>query len=79
MMYRAALGQEIGYKKRHEDGAHPQEDWHMWDKMQERGASVASLKEGLLYYRRHRENFLKYTEEIMAMTEAEIEIETITD
>ncbi|MFO7748190.1 MAG: hypothetical protein R6V42_10310, partial [Orrella sp.] len=27
---------------------------------------VASLKEGLLYYRRHRENFLKYTHEIMA-------------
>lgn len=69
MMYRTTLGQEIGYKKRHEDGAHPQEDWHLWDKMQEQGASVASLKEGLLYYRRHRENFLKYTHEIMAQND----------
>jgi hypothetical protein len=28
--------------------------------MQEQGASVSSIQEGLLYYRRHRENFLKY-------------------
>ena len=79
MMYRVSLGQEIGYKKRHEDGDHPWEDWHLWDKMQERGASVASLKEGLLYYRRHRENFLKYTEEFMALTEAQVESETETE
>ena len=60
MMYRTALGQKIGYKKRYEDGAHPQEDWNLWDKMRELGASVSSIQEGLLYYRRHRENFLKY-------------------
>ena len=60
MMYRTSLGQKIGYKKRFKDGAHPQEDWNLWDKMLEQGASVASLKEGLLFYRRHRENFLKY-------------------
>ena len=63
MMYRTALGQKIGYKKRYEDGAHPQEDWNLWDKMLEQGATVASLKEGLLFYRRHRENFLKYSNE----------------
>jgi hypothetical protein len=28
--------------------------------MLEQGATVSSVKEGLLYYRRHRENFLKY-------------------
>jgi glycosyltransferase involved in cell wall biosynthesis len=60
MMYRTAFGQKIGYKKRYEDGAHPQEDWNLWDKMIEQDATVASLKEGLLFYRRHRENFLKY-------------------
>jgi glycosyltransferase involved in cell wall biosynthesis len=60
MMYRTSLGQRIGYKKRHEDGAHPQEDWNLWDKMLEQGATVASVKEGLLFYRRHKENFLKY-------------------
>ncbi|BDX21379.1 hypothetical protein TUM22923_07000 [Polynucleobacter sp. TUM22923] len=60
MMYRTVLAQKIGYKKRFHDGIHPQEDWHLWDKMLEQGASVSSVKEGLLFYRRHRENFLKY-------------------
>ena len=65
MMYRTAFGQKIGYQKRFEDGAHPQEDWNLWDKMIEQGATVASLKEGLLFYRRHRENFLKYSHETL--------------
>jgi glycosyltransferase involved in cell wall biosynthesis len=63
MMYRTSFGQKIGYKKRYEDGAHPQEDWNIWDKMIEQDATVTSLKEGLLFYRRHRENFLKYSHE----------------
>ena len=61
MMYRTAFGQRIGYKKRYEDGVHPQEDWNLWDKMLEQGATVTSIKKGLLFYRRHRENFLKYS------------------
>lgn len=60
MMYRTTLGQKVGYKQRYADGIHPQEDWNLWDKMREQGASVDSLNEGLLFYRRHRENFLKY-------------------
>jgi glycosyltransferase involved in cell wall biosynthesis len=71
MMYRTAFGQKIGYKKRYEDGAHPQEDWNLWDKMIEKGATVASLKEGLLFYRRHRENFLKYPHEAALTPELE--------
>jgi len=63
MMYRTTFGQKIGYKKRYENGLHPQEDWNLWDRMLEQGASVASIKEGLLFYRRHRENFLKYSPE----------------
>jgi len=63
MMYRTSFGQKIGYKKRYEDGAHPQEDWNLWDKMIEQDATVTSLKEGLLFYRRHRENFLRYSHE----------------
>jgi len=54
---------KIGYKKRYKNGRHPQEDWNLWDKMLEQGATVASLQEGLLFYRRHRENFLKYETE----------------
>ena len=60
MLYRTAFGQRIGYQRRFEDGEHPQEDWNLWDKMLEQQATVASLKEGLLFYRRHRENHLKY-------------------
>jgi glycosyltransferase involved in cell wall biosynthesis len=72
MLYRTALGQKIGYKKRYEDGAHPQEDWNLWDKLLEQGATVASLKEGLLFYRRHRENFLKYSHEALQSEELDI-------
>ena len=72
MMYRTARGQKIGYKKRHKDGAHPQEDWSLWDKMLEQGASVASIKEGLLFYRRHRENFLKYPHETSLLAELKL-------
>ncbi|CAM8656576.1 WcaA Glycosyltransferases involved in cell wall biogenesis [Comamonadaceae bacterium] len=60
MLYRTAFGQRIGYQRRFENGEHPQEDWNLWDKMLEQQATVASLKEGLLFYRRHRENHLKY-------------------
>jgi glycosyltransferase involved in cell wall biosynthesis len=60
MLYRTSMGKKIGYEKRFEDGHHPQEDWNLWDKMLELGATVTSLQEGLLFYRRHRENFLKY-------------------
>ncbi len=69
MMYRTALAQKIGYKRRYADGVHAQEDWNLWDKMLEQGASVASLQEGLLYYRRHRENFLKYDHLIEVLEE----------
>jgi len=69
MMYRTSLGQQVGYKERYADGIHPQEDWNLWDKMREQGATVASLNEGLLYYRRHRENFLKYDHLVDALEE----------
>lgn len=72
MMYRTSFGQKIGYKKRYEDGAHPQEDWNLWDKMIEQDATVTSLKEGLLFYRRHRENFLKYPHEASRTPELEV-------
>jgi glycosyltransferase involved in cell wall biosynthesis len=74
MMYRTALGQKIGYKKRYEDGAHPQEDWNLWDQMLQKGATVASLKEGLLFYRRHREIFLKYSHEALQSKELQVNL-----
>lgn len=71
MLYRTALGKEIGYQNRFVN-AHPQEDWNLWDKMMEQGASVASIKEGLLFYRRHRENFLKYDPASLAVKELDL-------
>jgi glycosyltransferase involved in cell wall biosynthesis len=64
MMYRTELGKQVGYKKKHLDRKHPQEDSNLWDQMIAMGASVSSIQEGLLFYRRHRENYLKYTPEI---------------
>ena len=60
MMYRTSIGQQAGYK-RHEDfpeGDAACEDWALWDKMLELGATVSHVEEPLLYYRRHRENFI---------------------
>lgn len=62
VMYKTSLAKQIGFSNN--NGIHPQEDWNLWDQMIKRGASVSSINEGLLYYRRHRENFLKYTTEI---------------
>ena len=72
MMYRTSFGQKIGYKKRYKDGVHPQEDWNLWDKMIDQSAAVANLKEGLLFYRRHRENFLKYSHETSVLSTSEV-------
>jgi glycosyltransferase involved in cell wall biosynthesis len=61
MMYRTKFGQRVRYENRFTDTmSHPQEDWRLWDKMLASGASVSSIPQGLLFYRRHRENFLKY-------------------
>jgi glycosyltransferase involved in cell wall biosynthesis len=61
MLYKTALGQQIGYTR--SAFIHPQEDWNLWDQMIKGGASIGSLQQGLLYYRRHKENFLKYCNE----------------
>ena len=61
MMYKTNLGKRIKYEKRFPNSSsHSQEDWRLWDLMLASGASVSSISEGLLFYRRHRENFLKY-------------------
>lgn len=62
MMYRTSVGLKFGYQSSNQ--IHPQEDWNLWDQMIQNGASVSSLQEGLLYYRRHRENFLKYSQAV---------------
>jgi glycosyltransferase involved in cell wall biosynthesis len=60
MLYRTKLGQEIGYKKRDENSTHTEEDWNMWNEMIKKNARIMRIPQAFLYYRRHRENFLKY-------------------
>jgi hypothetical protein len=43
--------------------------------MREQGASVSSIQEGLLYYRCHRENFLKYGDADYAPHLQELELQ----
>jgi GT2 family glycosyltransferase len=57
IMYRTSLGQAAGYAAK--DGQkNACEDWELWDRMLAGGATVTHLNEPLLYYRRHRENFI---------------------
>ena len=60
MVYRTSLGQAAGYAPRegHENTRTTCEDWELWDRMLDIGAHVAHIAEPLLYYRRHRENFI---------------------
>jgi glycosyltransferase involved in cell wall biosynthesis len=57
MMYRTSFGQAAGYARR-EGGVNTEEDHVLWDRMLEMGARRFHLSEPLLYYRRHRENFI---------------------
>ncbi|WP_028604871.1 glycosyltransferase family 2 protein [Ottowia thiooxydans] len=60
MLYRTEVGRKVGYARR--PGAHanhPEEDWNLWNGMIAAGATVTHVDQALLYYRRHRENFLK--------------------
>jgi glycosyltransferase involved in cell wall biosynthesis len=60
MLYKTSIGQKFGYKKNNELSKYTEEDWNLWNKMIEYGAKVSYVNEGLLFYRRHKENFLKY-------------------
>jgi glycosyltransferase involved in cell wall biosynthesis len=60
MLYRTKLGQEIGYKQRLQNSSHTEEDWNLWNEMIKRNAKIVRIPDAFLYYRRHRENFLKY-------------------
>ena len=58
MLYNTKLAQRIGYTRR-EGSNNTEEDWSLWDNMISAGATVSHVPQGLLYYRKHRENFNK--------------------
>jgi len=60
MLYRTSLGKKIGYKKRVADAKYTEEDWSLWIEMTKMNARIGYVPQALLFYRRHRENFLKY-------------------
>jgi hypothetical protein len=57
MMYNTKLAQSIGYQAT--GGIHSQEDLFLYNGFKRAGAKMEWVKKGLLYYRRHRENFIK--------------------
>ena len=59
MLYKVDLAKEVGgYSSRTQPRT--DEDHNLWNKMVNQGASVSHVQQGLLYYRRHKENFYKY-------------------
>lgn len=57
MMYNTKIAQSIGYKETGD--IHPQEDLFLYNGFNKLRAKIVWVQEGLLYYRRHRENFIK--------------------
>ena len=57
MLYNANIAKSVGYAA--SGGSNSEEDLVLWQRMLGAGATVSHINEGLLYYRRHRENFIK--------------------
>lgn len=61
MLYRTELAKSVGGYSIYKEGLHQTlEDLSLWNKMIQANAKVTHIKQGLLYYRHHRENFNKY-------------------
>ena len=58
MMYNTQMAQEVGYCKYPDAHYGDAEDYNLWTELIKKNAKVKYLKEALLYYRRHRENFI---------------------
>lgn len=60
MLYKVKLAKGVGGYAKNNTSIRTDEDLNLWDKMTKAGAVVKHLGQGLLYYRRHNENFYKY-------------------
>jgi glycosyltransferase involved in cell wall biosynthesis len=60
MMYNVKMAKKVGGYAKNNTSERTDEDLNLWDKMLKEGAVVTHFKQGLLYYRRHKENFNKY-------------------
>ena len=62
IMYKTSLGKEIGYKRREGASYGDEEDYRLWLELEKRNANIKYIPEALLYYRRHRENTIRFWE-----------------
>ena len=60
MLYNAELARKVGGYAHNRTSDRTDEDLNLWEKLRKGGAQVAHINQGLLYYRRHKENFNKY-------------------
>ena len=60
MMYDVKLALSVGGYEHNRTSPRSDEDLNLWNKLKLAGANVSHVSQGLLYYRRHRENFNKY-------------------
>lgn len=60
MLYRTELAKSLGGYEHNRTSDKTDEDMNLWNKFLKAGAKVGHVEQGLLYYRRHKENFNKY-------------------
>jgi glycosyltransferase involved in cell wall biosynthesis len=60
MMFDTKFALNAGGYEHNKTSSRTDEDLNLWNKMKYAGASISHINQGLLYYRRHRENFNKY-------------------
>jgi glycosyltransferase involved in cell wall biosynthesis len=60
MLYNVRLAKSLGGYQHNRTSDKTDEDLNLWNKMTAANASIKYVGEGLLYYRRHKENFNKY-------------------
>ena len=60
MLYNTYLAKKVGGYAINPGGVNSEEDWVLWNRMVSAKATISHVSEGLLYYRRHNENFIKF-------------------
>jgi hypothetical protein len=59
-MYDTQMAIKVGGYEHNNTSPRTDEDLNLWNKLKNAGANAAHVSQGLLYYRKHRENFNKY-------------------
>ena len=58
IMFNTQMAQEVGIRRDPNSQYGESEDYYLWNQLIKKNAKVKYLKEALLYYRRHRKNFI---------------------